>query len=122
MDLIDFLEERIADDERAAVSYVMAGNKRFPNTLAHTIEGTTIDGRSVTDAEFTAYLAEHGERRVDARAMAECEAKRGLIRLFAGTSHEGRSLAAPGMAVCRQLATIYADHPDFVDEWRVTPA
>lgn len=106
--LTEFLLSRIAEDE--------AGPWR----------GAEIMGadRVVGPAEIAALNAE--EDQWEARASAECEAKRRIIEDYEAYANdyrdapsafaEGRRHAAL-LAVCR-VAEIYADHPDYREEWR----
>ncbi len=55
--------------------------------------------------------------RMNARVLAECAAKRALVAM-----HEGCDDVSYGDAsTCpeiRTLAAVYADHPDYRQEWR----
>src|SRR4051812_5406867 len=65
-----------------------------------------------------------------ARVLAECEAKRAIVALLLtsdafvsqaigdvqeAAARQGRSVAR---IACEALATVYADHPDYDEEWR----
>lgn len=66
---------------------------------------------------------DHGARHDPARVLAECEAKR---RIIAGCVDAiGEELTMPyggasglGQHTVAHLAVVYADHPDYRDEWR----
>ena len=61
--------------------------------------------------------AAHIARHHPARVLSECRAKRSLV-----DSHSGCDDVSYGDAstcpVVRALASVYADHPDFRQEWR----
>lgn len=113
MTLTEFLLARIADDE----------------ALAHfIIDGDHWHGIGVNSATE---VATHITRQRPTRVLAECEAKRRIVerasrdiaaadakapdqitRPFdAGAAHEAYN-------VLLDLARIWADHPDFREEWR----
>jgi hypothetical protein len=56
----------------------------------------------------------------EARALAECEAKRRIVSvldavLAQSRNHEQRQNAETTL---RHLAAVYSDHPDYREEWR----
>jgi hypothetical protein len=94
-DLTDFLLARIKEDEARA-----------------TTEATLRDGDPYYVTEASSF-----ERHFDpARVLAECQAKRravGVVRRSFGLAQE--TMAA---LVLSSLAAVYADHPDYRQEWR----
>lgn len=53
------------------------------------------------------------------RGLAECRAKHhivGWFDIFDGTAYDGWTNAAA--IVLKELASIYADHPDYREEWK----
>jgi hypothetical protein len=106
MEIIEFLDARIAEDEAAA--------------------------RDVMPAEWTNATAsivgparEHMDNWGPGRVLAECKAKRDIIgvrnALAANNPEEGSSgwfqVAAFDTAI-RQLAAVFRDHPDYAQLWR----
>ena len=55
-----------------------------------------------------------------ARVLAECEAKRRIVKSFAAGApyQRGTDNYATTRMVTRLLALPYADHPDYRDEWK----
>jgi len=101
MTLTEFLLARTAEDEAVAIR---GGRHNAPGAFANDNYGCLL---------------------VDpARVLAECEAKRQIVALhksepgqhpdFCG--HDLRELPCPTL---RLLALPYADHPDYLPEWRV---
>lgn len=97
---------------------------------------TCDEGQSIGVA--TPAEVEHIARHDPARVLAECEAKRRIVGEHVGRnfvtvasfravdagaacstcrSHDGDSVTWPCITV-RALATVYADHPDYREEWR----
>ena len=114
MTLTEFLEARIAEDEAVARgSGVIAWlTYRGPRGLMDYTEvaSATVDAPDVWMADegeavgFTSAQVIYDERRV----LAECAAKRAILRL-------------PVRYPCptlRILAEVYADHPDYLPEWK----
>lgn len=53
------------------------------------------------------------------RVLAECEAKRRIVETFEGDDADLYDDSWKGADMCaRILATVYADHPDYREEWR----
>lgn len=59
-----------------------------------------------------------GPRERYARRVAECEAKRRIVELLAPVVTARFTEVRPRDTL-RHLAAVYADHPDYRDEWRV---
>jgi hypothetical protein len=100
MTLTEFLLARIAEDEAVASR---GGRHNAPGVFANDNYGCLL---------------------VDpARVLAECEAKRRVVKLHSAESgqhpdfcgHDLRELPCPTL---RLLALVYADHPDYLPEWK----
>jgi hypothetical protein len=95
MNIVEFLEARIAEDEADAINRVV-----LPST----------DRRSLTD-----YDAE--------RAHAECAAKRAIIedrkRIDRSTNPDEWSMgySDANYSALHALVAVYKDHPDYQQEW-----
>jgi hypothetical protein len=77
----------------------------------------------ITDDEALAANASSyywGRRTLSERVLAECEAKRRIIEAAPWANNGGHSAMKdlPGRWILRLLAAVYADHPDYRDEWR----
>jgi hypothetical protein len=110
MNITEFLEARIAEDESRA------------NAWQSRLDDLTIP----------AYMI--GGTINPARLLAECAAKRAIIRSYQScrevdvntniVTEFGVKLTASGMATgleiaLKSLAAVYADHPDYQPEWAV---
>ncbi len=117
-DLADFLLARIAEDEAVA------------RTAADT-EGAsrwaTLPPGETPDIDANMGTLPHITRHDPARVLAECEAKRAIIAAYReglwvdpGNRQECAAAvsAEPAASMMRALAAVYADHPDYRDEWR----
>lgn len=74
-------------------------------------------------------LYDHGGMNFEpraARVLAECEAKRRIVEIAAAQIRLGDEAAVwenwrdMAQQILRALASVYADHPDFRPEWRLT--
>lgn len=96
MTLTEFLLARIAEDE--AVARV--------------------------EVQRLAGAARRGGKRTARRRWAECEAKRRIVDTFEAReeqAHESNAIAAhaTGLRIAMKiLALVYADHPDYDEEWK----
>lgn len=133
--LTDFLLARIAEDEavaRVATSgpwryaagdegedgAVLCAVQRGPDLSSNFVAMTSYDGLSSTSCNSDGD-GEHIARHDPARVLAECEAKRRIVEECANMpSNVAPPAAAVYHHVCRRLAAVYADHPDYRDEWR----
>lgn len=110
MTIAEFLLARIAEDEYAAnLTYETA----FVGTLEPSVKGSRYD-----------LAVRMGPERV----LAECQAKRAIVEdyrsqqewidadLDAGEGGKGRLYCYRD--VVRALAAVYADHPDYQQEWK----
>lgn len=112
MTLAEFLLARIADDEQQAREAIAERERVAPSYPV-----PDMDFRAWSDTGVPAVLV--GAERV----LAECEAKRHVIELH--YSWELHAAGAPLLevqagaaeAILRVLATVYADHPDYQEEW-----
>lgn len=97
LSITEFLLARIAEDEQVA-------------RAAQSPRGATIftDPRRGGKQSMLDHIARHDPARV----LAECQAKRRIVAPWVGTvtENEARVLLA--------LAAVYADHPDYSEEWR----
>jgi Family of unknown function (DUF6221) len=120
--LTEFLLARIAEDE-AAAQYA----------LAHAIRGEDFDHQwkwihlyRLKDRQRGWSSGHHDGAPSPARVLAECEAKRRIVRLHDELLEENLAkgdASAWGadlmhMDVLRLLAMPYADHPDYQQGWR----
>lgn len=108
--LTDFLLARIAEDEalaQAAHRESMRGHAG-PG-YARSIVAWAAQAKEVRGYELI-------ERMTPARVLAECEAKRRIVDV-ARYATEG-SAGWGFRRILLDLATVYADHPDFRKEWR----
>lgn len=146
-DLVQFLRARLDDDERSAKaaegikewhapqmrSVMAVGFDRVEpydvslrDMLRSDISLMPFGAVAVTDYDADAkFIARHDP----ARALTEVNAKRGILKLYEEpeqscalpdslnklTSGVQRSVLA---VVLQHLALLYADHPDYRDEWR----
>jgi len=118
--LTEFLLARIAEDEAVARA-VTPGPWRIEKTSSHMDKETW----AVADVErFRGYtnhvavgedkpLAIYIARHDPARVMAECEAKRRIVEMI-----DDGQIDDDYLRVRRALALPYADHPDYLPEWK----
>jgi hypothetical protein len=117
--LIDFLLARIAEDEAAArqaddVCPAPWGHSEpMVSSRSGHLEDAVGTAVAITAPVFQAHILRHDPAHV----LAECEAKRRIMEEFSGNwVDEGHEAA--GEVALGHLAAVYADHPDFRDEWR----
>lgn len=147
-DLADFILQRIAEDEAAArdcakaypgewelydrghYAKVQAGGPTFRIVA----EFEDQDGAQVLGLAWLGDALSHIQRNNPARVLAECEAKRGVLRLLGVAEDEFRrthlgaadyaDVARSGITrdallrAAQYLALPYAAHPDFREAWR----
>jgi hypothetical protein len=130
--LADFLLARIAEDEDWANEASYWGNDKWSaDDLGRWV--LSGDWQPMTMGE-----SEHIARHDPARVLAECEAKRALVimcqpdpvdvqlRALAVANPAAWELVGPLIeqadyernATLRILASVYADHPEYRDEWK----
>jgi hypothetical protein len=109
--LADFLLARIAEDEHAV------------SESEHTSSPSPYrDVEFVPTGRFDIEWADQAADRFRARVLAECEAKRRIVKLCADI--EGKSVEGNWWSLTEHerilaaLALPYVDHPDFRPEWR----
>ena len=124
-DLAEFLLARIAEDEAAATAAQEAMG-----------EGSVPDGAWFSDLDdslgwWSDAAFEFAASMTPARVLAECEAKRRLVKYARSWEGELRDPDSPfadvpprragtGVAVLRALAQVYRDHPDFnAHDWLI---
>lgn len=126
MDLVQFLRDRLDEDEQAA--------RRVKSSWRQVGETGVIVASDGGHAEECANgnwtgIAEHIVRHDPARVLAEVDAKRALLDLHGPGEFEYSDVDVcmvcdqqdPEPYPCRTvrlLALPYADHPDYRDEWR----
>lgn len=113
-DLTEFLLARIAEDEsvaKAAYDHDSWSVVEDGNGDPWVVQ-TDVTGQKWRVAMVPEVPATHIARHDPARVLAECEAKRELIKIsdFYETD--------TGTEIPRALASVYADHPDYLDEWK----
>lgn len=120
MDLAEFVQARIAQDEetaRAALAERASPVSGATFTLWEDQEWEAIDGKVMT----------HVDAWDPARVLAECAAKRAIVEMHRG-AHEcptpdsccGWCVDSDECDTLSALAAPYADHPDFRSEWAPT--
>lgn len=129
MTLAEFLLARIAEDEAAAreVTDFFYSEGRWKWGFALPVKVALTDERgsvmvATRDDGPTWMVCDHIARHDPARVLAECEAKRRIVERYVDTTYfEPTPFTAYDLAlhhVMCDLATVYADHPDFRDEWK----
>ena len=103
--LSDFLLARIAEDE--AVARALDWMPRW--VMAHDLVSAPTG--------VTEHIIRHDPRRV----LAECEAKRRIVEFASEDEDAGFEANDAGVYarfILRHLATVYAENPDYREEWR----
>ena len=136
MTLTEFLLARIAEDEAVARAVIEAdysdGIWHWDMHRAKPYRSALVDNRGVVvlppkndDVYPSKNVADHIARHNPARVLAECEAKRRIVGMFESReeqAHESNAVAAHAtglLLAMKCLATVYADHPDFDEAWRM---
>lgn len=120
-DLVTFMRDRINEDEQVARATLWdnSGNSaEWKELFSATLE---IGTETIVTSDRT--VNQHMARWDPARVLAEVEAKRQIIDLYAGQAakasesalHEDRTWTLK--PVLAALATPYADHPDYNPTW-----
>ncbi len=111
--IVEFLLARIEEDEALARS----ASPGPWHVDAESTEVLAVDGIVVADGfalsgKQTRATTAHIARHDPAHVLTECEAKRQVISIVASwRQYRQRQVLQP-------LASVYADHPDYRDEWR----
>jgi hypothetical protein len=119
--LTEFLLARIAEDEYAARAFVneLGEARRWRcDEVGGTVRRDGVPPFGLSDVEATTPThleAAHIARHDPARVLAECEAKRRIVEVALPGERDD---AGERFRILRILATVYADHPDYRDEWR----
>lgn len=121
MNLLEFLEARIsADEAREGRKYRHLSEKLVGCTVSiasHNLNFVTIHSpqgdRILTSAEFH---EQYTEPAPDERILAECVAKRAIIRI-ADNAYPNRVEWYERKGILEALAAVYADHEDYREEW-----
>jgi hypothetical protein len=115
MTITEFLLARIAEDEAEAAEVLRGAQDASLALQEPRYLGTTQIG----------WHAWPAVERITARVLAECEAKRRIVAEHSSymsgnycTAHDGRYLVDQCPTLLT-VASVYADHPDYRDEWRV---
>lgn len=108
MTLVEFLKARLDEDEQAAQA-------------VRADDWTDHDGW----IELAPEVAEHARAHDPARVLREVEAKRRIIRAHAKwcagqceAKYPHETFDAAHWWSLKALAEVYADHPDYPEEWR----
>jgi hypothetical protein len=119
MTLTEFLLARIAEDEAVAKEFDRELERDFGSPKAAALSSDL----AVIGSGYMDYPA----LSIDStRVLAECEAKRRIVERFGvliGDRPPESSLDEDGWVLIAwetlyDLASVYADHPDFREEWR----
>ena len=116
VEIDEFLLDRIAEDEQAAKAALPGGDDADGGAWAEYGEFTNRQGNSAVALAY---------RYSPARVLAECEAKRRMVRhaqhVLDQAWQDGALRAVNEFNATmplRLLALPYADHPDYREEWR----
>lgn len=118
MDLANFILQRLAEDEAAGGSMreMPRGDTGWGEVLfdhgTGRIWATSVHPHMEITEQYNAWVKTLPLSKSAKRVLAECEAKRKIIAF-----HE--NWPAPTAPMLLAMAQIYADHPDFREEWRV---
>jgi hypothetical protein len=124
--LVDFLLARIAEDEAVAREpwlHVLADVKAWWDAAEDEPGFYAEDQPDDVKGLAKTLLQIERARGMYARVLAECEAKRRIVALHA-PDDEGFHICHDSLAddsdcgELRALAAIYADHPDYREEWK----
>ena len=134
MNIVEFLEARIAEDEAGpgAEREYAFGSLPWPDEITVSEGRYHHRGEDITD-EFTEWIASHHLTDRARRVLAECQAKRAIIEHHELSDHFGTParicLACTGggeynyaeaspCPTLRHLASVHADHADYRQEWK----
>lgn len=123
--ITEFLLDRIAEDEKVARAAAEdGGGERWQISVVHSAmvqldDGTEWGGETVIydegrpGEEQAAHIARHDPARV----LAECKAKREIVRLHATDADCREARNRHGCETLITLVAVFSDHPDFRSEW-----
>ncbi len=134
MNIVDFIEARIDEDEAAAQAATVGGGPKWAAA------GEPGESGDLIDAEHGGFVAwnrdEHAfqnhedavhiARHDPARVLRDCEAKRAIVQLYRdawvqSTTGRGSREKAGAVFVIQAalfaLAGAYSDHPNYREEW-----
>lgn len=134
--LVEFLQARLDEDERVALEATSG-----PWTVEihrHRVTGEIVDAEVLPVVEQEGNGAggvprpedaEHIARHHPARVLREVRCKRALLEAAAIVvgGHEIFKLpdivgnVGPWLGVVKQMASVYSDHPDYDEAWRLKP-
>lgn len=143
VDLVDFVRQRLDEDEQTARAATPGPWAWTPETDVWDQNGPTLirEGTDAADAELVEVAAGWGHdawgihvsdadkahiaRHDPARVLRDIEARRSIVDQYAEVAANDVDdveyahgwANALGLAV-RHLATVYADHRDYREEWR----
>lgn len=133
--LAEFLLARIAEDEAAnpvtlwELRWPISPNanrgymRGRPTTATHqwflTRETALHVQAKSTKPSILAEVPRSGKAgQVARRIRSECEAKRRIVELYAAPDPHDPGESCPDCLALRFLAAVYAEHPDYRDEWK----
>jgi len=127
MTLVDFLGQRLDEDEAAARAWT---HFTIAESIYHSCAATRTEDEA-GDLEWGEDACDCGLATRRARVLREVEAKRAILEVYTEVIAEIRRAhvedeqvgmmrsARAGLDVAIQaLATVYQDHPDYREEWR----
>lgn len=135
MTITEFLLARIAEDEARAPQHRVDFHGRPCPRCGEPVEGLafSLDEEAAVRALHDDRFGIGGPTRDGRRVLAECEAKRRIVEREAEALHSEwrrRSdehrltwddwLRSMQVLTLRDLASVYADHPDYDQAWRVS--
>lgn len=119
MSITEFLEARIAEDEARAKACTSGGYDlewRMEGTVVYPLyqmtDGSPNEGNWIPE-EHADFIVTNDPSRV----LAECTAKRAIIENIPKAGDVFDARGGTSEYVLRCLATVYADHPDYRQEW-----
>jgi hypothetical protein len=114
--------EAAPDEPQGCVS---VGPQYAPKAYARVWNPHQIDGRILGADNFDHGWSYHDSASVvwgpaaAARVLAECEAKRRMVKFATSRFQIREGVEEPWDGwVLRELAAVYADHPDYRNEWK----
>jgi len=138
MEITEFLLARIAEDE-AVAQMAMQGvwywepesDDKWPSEdqslMCHSDPDAEFDdsvlagwGYDASGIEGRSEDRAHIVRWQPARVLAECAAKRAIVEALDSDAPEHQWMSALTLEwVVKELAAVYADHPDYDEAWRL---